>query len=428
MKTKYDVIVVGGGPGGIASAVGAARSGADVLLVERYGFMGGGATAMMVNPFMTYFAGNRQIIFGVLQDMIDGLSQLNSYGSERQKWAFDAEAFKIVAENLCREAGVSLLYHGFLAATKVNAGKITSIDVATKDGLKTLEATVFIDSTGDGDLAFFAGAKTEKGRDEDGLAQPMTLNFRMADVDIERIPSRSEITAAYVQAKADGRITCPREDILYFFTTQPGVVHFNQTRVIKHDAVNPESMTQAEIEARRQAWEISHWLIDTVPGFENAYLQQTAPQLGVRESRRVIGDYILTVDDLLSACKFDDVIACGSYPVDIHNPSGEGTVIQHLKPGMWYDIPYRSITPLGFDNLLIGGRCVSSTHGAHSAVRVMPIVFGIGHAAGIAAALAAKGNVATRDIDVEQLQVELEKQGAFLRDGDASQTAEESAR
>lgn len=414
MRTDYDVIVVGGGPGGIASAVAAARVGADVLLIERYGFLGGGATAMLVNPFMTYFAGDKQIIYGIFQDMLEGLRELNSYGGAREEWAFDTEAFKIVAENMCVEAGVTLMYHGFLAAANTAEGRITSIEVATKDGLKTFTAKVFVDSTGDADLSFFAGAETEKGREEDGLAQPMTLNFRMAGVDIEAMPSRREMTEAYIKAKEAGRIRCPREDILFFFTTQPGVVHFNQTRVIKHDAVDPESMTKAEIEARRQAWEISRWLIEEIPGFANAYLQQTGAQLGVRESRRVMGDYLLTEEDLLTPRRFDDVIACGSYPVDIHNPSGEGTVLKHLEPGQWYDIPYRTITPKGFDNLLVGGRSISATHAAHSAVRVMPIVFAIGHGAGIAAGFAARDNKTVREIPVETIQAELRKQGAFL--------------
>ncbi|NMB45043.1 MAG: FAD-dependent oxidoreductase [Firmicutes bacterium] len=417
MRTNYDVLVVGGGPGGIAAAVGAARGGADVLLIERYGFLGGGATAMLVNPFMTYYAGDKQIVLGVFQDMLDELTKMEAYGTEREPWAFDTEAFKIAAERLCLEAGVELLYHVFLADAAVRDGKIQSITIATKDGLKELSAKVFVDSTGDGDLSYFAGALIEKGRKEDGLAQPMTLNFRMANVDIERIPAKREMTDAYVKAKAEGIIQCPREDILYFFAAQPGVVHFNQTRVVKHDATEPQSMTMAEIEARRQAWEIAHWMIDSIPGFEQAYLQQTAAQLGVRESRRVIGDYLLTAEELLEACKFDDVIACGSYPVDIHNPAGEGTVIKTVPSGTWYDIPYRCLTPKGLDNLLIGGRCISTTHESHSAIRVIPIVFAIGQAAGVAASLAAQTEAAARNVPDSDVQRELIRQGAFLRDG-----------
>ncbi len=414
MRDRYDVVVCGGGPGGIAASVGAARMGLEVLLLERYGFLGGGATAMLVNPFMTYYAGGKQIIRGVFQDMVDKLTEMGAFGSEHEPKAFDAEAFKIAAEEMGIECGVKLLYHCFLARSYVNDGKVSSIEVATKDGLKRFEANVFVDSTGDGDLAYFSGAVTEKGRSEDGLSQPMTLNFRMANVDLERLPSIEEITKEYIKAKKDGIISCPREDILYFFTTQPGVVHFNQTRVTRYDATDPESLTSAEIEGRRQTWEISRWLIRNIPGFENAYLQQTATQIGVRESRRVMGEYLLTAEDLLSARRFDDVVACGSYPIDIHNPTGEGTVLKFLEPGKWYEIPYRCLIPEGFVNLLIGGRCISATHEAHSAIRVMPIVFAIGHAAGVAAGIAAREKIAVGEVDYRRLQDELVKQKAFL--------------
>ena len=416
MRTDYDVIVVGGGPGGIGAAVGCARAGADVLLVERYGFLGGGATAMMVNPLMPFSAGDRQIIHGVLQDMIDRMTEMKSYGSGRATRSFDTEAFKIAAEQLCLESGVDILFHSFLADVENKGNAVESIGIATKDGIKRLRARIYVDSTGDGDLAYLAGARIEKGRSQDGLAQPMTLCFRMAGVDMDRMESRDKMTEEYVKAKAEGRIRCPREDILYFYVPQPGVVHFNQTRVIKHDAVDPESLTLAEIEARRQAWEISRWLVETIPGFEESYLQMSAPQIGVRESRRVIGEYLLTDEDLFSTRKFDDVIGCGSYPVDIHNPDGEGTVIKHIKKGEWYDIPYRSLVPLDLTNLIIGGRCISSTHEAHSAIRVMPIVFAIGQAAGVAAAQCSKASVMPKDLDVPMLQKELMRQGATLGD------------
>ncbi len=416
MRTEYDVVVIGGGPGGIGAALGAARAGADVLVVERYGFLGGGATAMMVNPFMPFETGGRQIIHGVLQDMIDRMTAMGGYGTAKGPRSFDTEAFKIAAEQLLLEAGVDIVFHAFLADVQLEGSTIQSVRVATKDGMKTLKAKQFIDSTGDGDLAYLAGAPTEKGRQQDGLAQPMTLCFRMAEVDIDAMPPRKEISEAYVQAKAAGEIQCPREDILYFFVPQPNVVHFNQTRVIKHDAVDPVSMTAAEIEARRQAWQIAHWLIKNVKGFEKAYLQSTAAQLGVRESRRVMGEYVITAEDLFTARKFDDVIGCGCYPVDIHNPDGEGTVIQRIPPGEWYDIPYRSLVPLKIDNLLIGGRCVSSTHESHSAIRVIPIVFAIGQAAGVAAAQCCQSGDQPRNAAITKLQAELLNQGASLGD------------
>ncbi len=414
MRRDYDVIICGGGPGGIGAAIGAARSGAKVLLVERYGFLGGGATAMLVNPFMSFTAGDHQLVQGIFQEFLEALKAMGSYGAPRAPRAFDAEAFKVVAEELCIEAGVDLLYHAYLAGAEVENGHIEKIQVATKDGLKSLTAKIFVDSTGDGDLAFFAGAPIEKGRTEDGLSQPMTLNFRMAGVDLDAMPSREEFNAKYVEAKEKGLIQCPRENVLLFYSTQPDVIHFNQTRVICHDATCPISMTKAEIEGRRQAWQLSRWMIESIPGFEGAYLQQTAPQLGVRESRRVMGHHLLTAEELLSACKFQDVIACGNYSVDIHNPTGEGTIIKRVEPGKWYDIPYRSIVPLKIDNLLIGGRSISATHEAHSAIRIIPIVFAIGHGAGVAAAQASSLGVSPIELEPQAIQRELLEQGAFL--------------
>ena len=413
-RDSYDVIVCGGGPGGIGAAIGAARAGAKTLLIERYGFLGGGATAMLVNPFMTFHAGGQQIIFGVLQDIIDRMKSMGGYGAPKAPHAFDPEIFKIAAEQLCLEAGVKLLYHAFLAGAQTEGDTLRSVEVATKSGILSLEASMYVDSTGDADLAAFAGAEIEKGRPEDGLSQPMTLNFRMARVDRERVPSRQEITDLYIAAKERNELDCPRENVLWFFTTEPDVIHFNTTRVIMKDATDPWEMSEAEIEARRQTWQIAQFLRREVPGFENAYLAHTAPQIGVRESRRVMGEYVLTADDCLAARKFDDCITRGSYSVDIHNPAGTGTVIKRIPPGEWYDIPFRCLIPKGFKNLLIGGRAISCTHEAHSAIRVMPIVFGIGQAAGVAAAMCAKDSLDPRQVPIRKLQEILVQQGQRL--------------
>jgi len=413
--SKYDVVVCGGGPGGIGAALGAARAGAKTLLIERYGFLGGGATAMLVNPFMTFHAGGQQIIFGVLQDMIAKMQSMEGYGSPKAPYAFDPEVFKIAAEELCQEAGVELLYHAFLAGAQTDSnGRIRSIEIATKSGLMTLAAPMFVDSTGDADLAAFSGAQIEKGRPEDGLSQPMTLNFRMARVDAARVPSRQQITDRYIAAKERNELQCPRENVLWFFTTEPDVIHFNTTRVVMKDATDAQQLTEAEVEARRQAWQIAQFLRREIPGFENAYLQSTAVQIGVRESRRVMGEYLLSAEDCLAARKFDDCITRGSYSVDIHNPAGTGTIIKRIPPGEWYDIPFRSLIPKGFKNLLIGGRSISSTHEAHSAIRVMPIVFGIGQAAGVAAAMCADCALDPRELPIRRLQETLVQQGQRL--------------
>ncbi|PYI56272.1 FAD-dependent oxidoreductase [Paenibacillus flagellatus] len=424
-KQTYDVIVAGGGPAGIAAAVASARLGAETLLVERYGFLGGAGTAMMVNPWMSYWAAggsNVQLIFGVLQELIERMTAMGMYGHPKQKTAFDPEALKVAAEQLCLEAGVKLLYHSFLGeAVMDEAGsRIERVRFANKAGLVDFRASVYVDTTGDADLAGLAGAIVEKGRAVDSLSQPMTLNFRMANVDMDRLPTRQDITEKYIEAKRRGDIDCPRENVLWFYANQPGVVHFNTTRVVRKDATNPWELTEAEIEGRRQVQQLVAFLKAEVPGFEEAYLQTTAPQIGVRESRRVVGEYMLTAEELLASCRFEDVIARGAYPVDIHNPDGEGTILQYLPEGEWYDIPFRSLVPKKIDNLLVGGRPISATHEAHSAIRVQPIAMAIGQAAGTAAALCATGGVLPRELDVRLVQEALTRQGAVLGFSDAA--------
>ena len=413
MNAACEVLVAGGGPGGFSAAISAARNGADTLLVEQYGFLGGMATMGLVNPFMTYWAGDEQIIEGVLRELTERLAALGAYG-KGSRTAFDPEAYKYVCDQMAQEAGVRLLFHTMLTDAATSGGEITSVEIANKSGKSRIEADVYIDGTGDADLAFLAGAKCEKGRDTDGLMQPMTLNFRVCHVDQDRIAPREEFNRLYDSAKADGRLDCPRENVLMFPTTRKGEVHFNQTRVNYADGTSAEDLTRAEIEARRQMWQFLAFLHRDVPGFENAEVLVSGPQIGVRESRRVMGDYVLTEEDVLRARKFDDCIARGSYSIDIHSPTGAGTVIKRLKPGESYDIPYRCLTPLGLDNLLIAGRPISATHEAHSSLRIMPICLAIGQAAGTAAALSIKQQVAPRALDIPLLKSTLRSQGANL--------------
>lgn len=419
MQHNYtsDVLVCGGGPGGLCAAVSAARNGADTMLVERYGFLGGAATNMLVYPFMTRFAGNEQIIDGLLQEIIERLDAKGGYGGPDRPYMFDNELLKIVADEMCVESGVKLLFHTSVLRANTNSGRIESVRVHNKTGEQTISAGMYVDGTGDADLAYLAGVPCEKGRAGDGLAQPMTLNFRMHGVDKSKMPSREAITEIYLKARAEGRIECPRNDVLWFHTMRDDEIHFNTTRVIRCDATNAEELTRAEIEARRQVSHYIDFLRSDVPGFENAHLQMMAPQIGIRESRRIVGEYVLTAEDLLSARKFEDCIARGSYSVDIHDPDGGGTVIKRLPPGESYDIPYRSLVPKKIDNLLVAGRPISSTHEAHSAIRVMPIAAAIGEAAGAAAALAVRNKTTPRQLDVTELRSVLLAQGANLGTG-----------
>ncbi|MEM1990125.1 MAG: FAD-dependent oxidoreductase [Thermoproteota archaeon] len=410
--SQHDVVVVGGGTAGVAAAVAAGRNGSNTLLVERYGFLGGTMTAGLVNPFMTFHAGKEQIIHGIFQEIIDRLKRLEGY-DEKTK-AFDVEAMKIVADQMLEEAGVKLMLHTCAIGVLMQENVLRGIEIHNKSGRSIVLGKVIVDATGDGDIAVMAGAPYEKGREEDGLTQPMTLNFRMGGVETDKMPSREEINRLFNEAKNKGEISIPRENVLWFHTTRKGEIHFNTTRVIKVDGTRVEDLTFAEVEARRQMMELVAFLKKNVPGFEKAYLLMSATQIGVRETRRIIGEYVMTGEDILKARKFTDVIARGSYPIDIHNPTGEGTVIKSPPPGSSYDIPYRSLVPKNVENLLVAGRCISTTHEAQAAIRVIPIVVAIGQAAGTAAALAAKLNISPRKLNVQLLQKTLREQGANL--------------
>jgi hypothetical protein len=235
----------------------------------------------------------------------------------------------------------------------------------------------------------------------------MTMSFRVAGVDRDRLPSRQAINEIYKDAVSRGEITNPRENVLFFDTVQSDVIHFNTTRIVMKDATNAKELTEAEIIAREQSWEMFDFLKKHISGFENSYLQVTAPQIGIRESRRIVGKYVLTEGDVLAGKKFDDSICYNAYDVDIHNPAGTGTIIKSLDKGDYYGIPFRCLLPLGVDNLIVAGRPISSTHEAHSSLRIMPTCTAMGEAAGIAAALSMKNNIKPGDIDVQDLRQKL---------------------
>ena len=404
MQDRYDVVVVGGGPGGICAAVGAAKEGASALLVERYGFLGGMATAGLVNPFMGYSVEGRRLTSAVFDELLERLERRGALAAGGH--VFDDESMKFVLDEMMREHGVDLLLHSTFTNVEMEGRSIQAVQTMGKSGRIDLQGTIYVDSTGDGDLAALAGAPIEMGRSQDGLCQPMTLCFRIGGVSGEPKVSdlRKELTDIYLAAKASGEIDMPREDILIFATMVPHIFHFNTTRVVQRDATDTLDMTAAELEGRRQTAELLDLFRKYSPRFKDAYLVKMAAQIGVRESRRVMGEYVITVDDVLEAVKFDDGIARSRYPVDIHSPTGEGTVIQHLPPGEFYEVPYRCLVPKNVDNLLIGARCISSTHEAHSSLRVMPVVAGIGEAAGIAAAWAVQQGIPPRQVDGAKLK------------------------
>ena len=412
---KYQVAVLGGGFAGVAAALAAAEEGASVLLIEKGNCLGGAAVHALVNPFMPYSTK----IDGKKTDLSDGLfrritDRLSARGAMKGP-SFLEEELKYVLENMLLEAGVNLLYHATLASVLREGERITSLSLATRGGLMTVEADCFVDATGDALLTELAGCPTVLGRDPDRLCQPMTLCFRLGNVDVEKFfASRARLDEAHKAALQNGELINPREDILIFKTPIPNVLHFNTTRVVKKNPTSPEDVTEAEILARRQVFEIYEFMKKHADGLEDSFLMMTAAEIGVRESRMAVGDYVLTEEDCRACTKFPDAVAACNYDIDIHNPEGSGTSHYYFPEGAYYTVPYRSLIPLSAENLLVAGRCISSTHGAQASYRIMPTVTSIGEAAGVAAALATRANAAVRAVSVPELQNILKRRGAFL--------------
>lgn len=443
-----DVLVVGSGPAGLGAAVGAAQAGARVVLAERYGFLGGLATNALVMPIASYFATGFAptrpgatgfvptdvtegvpVIAGVLQRLIDRLVAMDGAVAPSKLTGFvtpfDAEVFKLAAMDLLDEAAVEVLVHAYASGVLMRDGVLGGVVFETKSGPLAIRAGCVVDCTGDGDIAALAGAPFEVGRPEDGLTQPMTLYFRLLDFDreafeeyVDRNPGQwfgvFGLWDLIREAHDQGEFTPPREDMLMFATPHDREVAVNSTRVTEVSGIDAFELSEAEWRGRHQLEQVSRFLREHVPGFGRARVAQSGTQIGVRETRRILGEYVLTAEDVLGARKFPDAVARNPYPMDIHNPAGRGTLLRRLPPGEAYDIPLRCLVPREPDGVLVAGRCISSTHEAQSSVRVMPPCCATGQAAGVCAALAATRRVPARAIPTEDVRAELCRQGANL--------------
>jgi len=414
----YDVVVVGGGPGGFAAAVAAARGGAKTVLLEREGCLGGGMTTMMVCPFMPHEtspgpddAPRKVVNAGVFREMCEWMI---ARGGARDGRCihFDDECAKLVLDELAAEAGVRVVFHAALFDALAADGRVTAATFAHNGGPLRVTGQVFIDGTGDALLAVQAGAEAEFG-DGNGRVMPMTTKFIVGNVDGDRAPSGAELKKLAVAGANDSPALVNTNVSCLAGKGEKRWVHFNAIRISGRNTVEPFDLSDAEAEGRRRVDNFVAWLKANVPGYEECWLVKTGPHIGIRESRRVTGDYVLSYDDWKACRRFDDAVACCSYGIDIHGDKQNQTNLQGMPPGGYYQIPYRCLTPKGLTNVLVAGRSISADVEAHSSLRIMPTVMCIGQAAGHAAAMCLPGgNV--RSVDVRCLQEAIRNAGGVL--------------
>ena len=427
---EYEVAVLGGGPAGIAAAVASARAGRRTLLIERYGFLGGMGTAAGVTNFCglhaNVFGEMHRVVQGVASDLLARIDRLNGLNTPHlvlgkiMAQAYDTAAYKIAADDLLTSHNVDILFHALGAgAVMRDNGRIDALMVETKAGRRAIVASIFIDCSGDGDLAAWAGAPYEVGDNAGSMLYP-SMMFRLNGIDPEKAGDAwRTIPALMEQAEAAGTHHFPRKAAIVRPQRSQVEWRINFTQLSRDDGraisgIEPDDLTTGEIEGRRQAIKAFEFL-RTVPGFENSYIVDIPPQLGIRETRRVVGDYMVSGDDVLQCASFDDSIGVNGWPIEAHVA---GDVVFKFPPipesRGFNELPYRMLTPQGIDNLLMAGRCASMTHEGQSAARVSGACFVMGEAAGTAAALALSGNTPPRDIDVATLQTQLKRQGAFV--------------
>lgn len=411
----YDAVVLGGGPAGVCAAVEAARNGARVLLVEGSGMLGGMATTALVGPFMTNYdrEGNRPVVGGLFREIVDRLaarggvidpdttdapsvhtSFITRY--HRHVTPFDSFLLQVVLDELTAEAGVEVLLYTRFADCVCENGKITGVVLAALEGLRFASAELFIDCTGNADVAAAAGVPTWKGEEQSGIPQPGTLMFEVDNV--------REV--AYTDR--------PPRPVKAYRTPTEGTYKVNHLRVFNTDATDSRSMSAAHAKARLQVLEAYRVLREETPGFEQARLTQVGAVLGVRESRHIRGQYKITVDDVAKGTKFEDRIAAYAFGMDVHPRNPEMTGNFKIASANVYYIPYRAMLPLGCENLLVAGKTVSCESQAAGGLRVMPAAMAMGQAAGAAAAIAVRNALSLDAVPVQELQKTLLSHGAIL--------------
>jgi glycine/D-amino acid oxidase-like deaminating enzyme len=412
---RYDVVIVGGGSAGVGAAVGAVRAGASACLIERYPFLGGAATASSVLSYCGFFDQRRQrVVGGVGEDLLARLRARGAYREITFKWSgntvvmIDPEYTKLALDELIGEAGVSLSLHSYLVDAHCDGDRVTEAVVADHGGVRRIRGAAFVDASGDGDLAHLAGAAVSAPCARE--RQVATLSMRIGGVGEDAVISSEAMRSAVAayNASHDRRLVRDHGPVARLPLTGELTMQIVDQPV---DALDARDLTRAEVDGRGQAWEYLTAFRDHIDGWQDAYLVATGPQIGVRESRHVIGRYTVTRDDVLSARRRpEDVIARCGWPIEEHKGIGS-TQYTPIAGRAFYDIPLDALRSIDRDNLWAAGRLASCDSDAYASLRVMGTAFATGHAAGVAAALSAARPVAAAAADVQH---ELRRQRALI--------------
>ena len=421
---SYDVVVCGGGPAGFIAAIAAARSGARTALVEQYGFLGGMATSGIVAPLSVFTYNGEKVIGGIPWEFCERLEQMGGGLIEKPlgNVAFEPELYKLCCQRMVQETGVSLYMHSYLCGCSCSDGHIDAVFIDNKNGTEALEAKVFIDCTGDADLAWYAGVPMQP--DEGRPLQPMSTYFVLSGVDTST--PRMQVAMHHNRQGVNCHCEEIRDELLahreewgipefggpWFCTTlQPGVVTVNMTRTAGNAADNRD-YTRAECELREQVFRMAAVLREHFPEFKDSYVSAVAVQAGVRETRRILGAHTISGEEYVNAFRYPDSVSRGAHPIDIHVAHGASQNVTFLKTPAY--VPYRALYAGGFGNLLVAGRCISADKTAFASLRVQASCMGMGQAAGVAAALASAASVPVSGVDVPSLVAHLKSMGCVL--------------
>ena len=421
---EYDVVVCGGGPAGFIAAVAAARNGAKTALVERYGFLGGAATASLVNPISTFKRDGKKVIGGIPWEFVERMAALDGAIADYENGnvPVDAEKYKLVAQRMVLEAGVKLYLHSYVSDVVRQDTAVTHVVINNKSGTGALAAKCFIDCTGDADLASLSGFPMQESPEESGL-QPASLGFRIGGAKLDLVTGVHPRTPGakfqmYSVREAfealAGKEEVPKFGGPWFCTVlldEPGILNVNITRTAAN-AVDADSVTNAECSLREDVFKLFALLKKYIPAFSDSYMVSGATQVGFRESRRILGEHILSEEEYVNAVHFEDAVARGAHPVDMHRAMDSKQDVRFLEEAGY--IPYRSLVSRQLDNVIVAGRCISADRRSFASIRVQATAMALGQAAGTAAAICCRTGCTAAQVDITELRRLLAEQGADI--------------